>query len=389
MENLNRLELDILDRLLISFDDEVTALDSNTRKSCRSVDDKFYMSIGTEEDSFATLATNMIRQNNDFVFDKTYVNPLFLRQNTTATLLDTIRNEEDVQSRRDDVDEEMTDQFTDARKKMDCFLSRQRSQRREEKLKEFKSAIAEYRWLYRPKLISPFLKTFLQECRVAEYVLSKFVQTVHANGREAASADEGRNNAFDCIFGMQLQDFLVDKRKQQYFNRLFLPGVYKFPKQLNTVYVFNKYIHQFFPNNVEIADGTDTIHSLFLNTVKFKNVDGSQTVSNFVKSFARERTDEECNSDVDQAVRRLRKVQRMTVLYLIMKSRLPDLKLKRAERGKVSSITNEFVIKANTMYYNERLDLWCIYSTTEARPTYSYDIMNMFHHVLASENKIS
>ncbi len=348
MDPIKRLNLDFLNRLVISFDDEVTAL--NQKQSGRSMDEKFYTSI--EDETFATLAARMIKHDNDFVFDKTYVNPLFLRQNTTATLLDTIRNEEFVQRRRRD---SSGDQFADARRKMDQFISKQRSQREEEKLREFETAIAEYRWLYRPKLISPFLKTFVQDCIIVENVLAKFVDTVHSTGVRAS----GVCNLSDCIYGASLKDFLADTEKQQYFNKLFLPAVYNFPKRLNTSYVFNKYMHQFFPENVEIADGADTIHSLFLNTVKFKNLNGTQTVSNFINSSCdvviSNNDVEECSEqDVDQAVRRLKKTQCLTVLYLIMKSRSPTLKLMRAERGKISSITNEFILKANTMYYNER-----------------------------------
>ncbi len=238
MESIERLNLDFLDRLVISFDDEVTSLNLNEKRSGRSVDEKFYVSVG--EETFASVADRMIKRDNDFVFDKTYVNPLFVKQNTTEALLDTIRNEEFVHRQRRDSKE--SDQFANARIKMDRFISQQKSQREEEKLREFETAIAEYRWLYRPKLISPYPKTFVQECVIAEHVLAKFVDTVLSTGTEVSG---GSPNLSDCIYGALLEDFLMDGEKQQYFNKLFLPSVYKFPRRLNTTYVFNKYMHQF------------------------------------------------------------------------------------------------------------------------------------------------
>ncbi len=141
MESIERLNLDFLDRLVISFDDEVTSLNLNEKRSGRSVDEKLYVSVG--EETFASVADRMIKRDNDFVFDKTYVNPLFVKQNTTEALLDTIRNEEFVHRQRRDSKE--SDQFADARRKMDRFISQQKSQREEEKLREFETAIAEYR----------------------------------------------------------------------------------------------------------------------------------------------------------------------------------------------------------------------------------------------------
>ncbi len=40
--------------------------------------------------------------------------------------------------------------------------------------------------LYRPKLISPYPKTFIQECVIAEHVLAKFVDTVLSTGIEVS-----------------------------------------------------------------------------------------------------------------------------------------------------------------------------------------------------------
>lgn len=382
MEQIANLKLDFLDALITPFNDEIEALTSGTKQStCLSVDENFYRSLENHDESGASFNTNLIKQNQDFVFDKKHVNPFFVSDNTAAALLDTINFEDtgDVRQEFDDNDAD-EDHFTEARKKMHMFLGQQRSQRREAKMKKIKSAIEDYRWLYQPKLISSFPKTFLQECVVAEYLLDNFVKTVHESGTELRPEP---SNLADCIFGMSLEDFLGDKRKQHYFNKLFLPSVFKFPKQLNTVYVFNKYIAIFFPNNVTIAQGRDTLHSLFLNTAKFKNLSRTQTVASFVRSWSNITQASDDDADViANTIRRLKLIQYLTVFYMIMKSRHPCLKMKRVDRGIVSSITNDFIMKANTLYFHERLNLWSCYFQNEAKPKYSYNVIDLFHYVI-------
>ena len=355
MDMLNDLDTNVLDRYLITFNKEVSSLSS----SCIKV---------------------VIKQNNDYVFDKKYVNPFFMQPNTTATLLDTISNENAIQNRLQDECEE--DAFFNVKRKMNMFVSAQKSQREHEKDKKLKSAIMEYRWLYLPKLISPYIKNFFQQCLITEHIVHTFTETVLTNGEEIPF--DNYDNS-DCIFGFTLKDCLDDNHAQQYFNRLFLQGVYKLPKRLNTVYAFNKFIEQFYPSNGEIQNGTDTILSLFYNTVKFQNLNKSQTIANYVKQceIDLETLKNHSDNEIDDTVNRLNKIQIFTVLYMVMKKRYPCLKIKRAERGDISSITGEFILKADTLYFYERTNLWCVFISQLKKPLYSRNIIALFYHMIA------
>lgn len=382
MEKLLLLDTQFLHPYLNAFVNEVNSLNSQSSKSSSSIEDKFYASIGNREDNLAAIATNMIAQNNDYVLDKRFVNPYFVQQNTTSTLLDTVFNEEVIQ----DQDEVIDDAFSDVTRKMKNFLSMQKTQREQEREKKLRAAVMEYRWLYLPKLISPYLKNFLQGCFLTEHLVENFYKTVLNTGTEIVPAS---HTSSDCIFGFTLKDCLNNKDKQQFFNQLFLPGVYAMPESLNTVYVFNKYMEQFYPINVEIDDGTDTVFSRFFNTIKFQNVNKTQTVASFVKQCREELQQQSVSekSEVESDVRRLRKIQNFTILFLIIKKRYPDLELVRAERGCISSVTDEFIIKANTLYYFERPELWCLYLTNNDKPVYTYNMLHLFMYLLTTENK--
>lgn len=379
MAKLQGLNTIFLDKYLISFNSEVSSLSASCTKSYASVNDKFYSAINQNDEDVSMIATSLIKQNNDFVFDKKFVNPYFMRQNTTATLLDTINNEDIIQNRlQEECDE---DAFVNVKRKMNMFVSAQKSQREHEKDKKLKAAIMEYRWLYLPKLISPYIKNFLQQCIITEHIVSVFTETV------LSSADEvqcGNFDYSDCIFGFTLKDCLGDKHAQQHFNRLFLPGIYELPSRLNTVYAFNKFIEQFYPCNKEVHNGADTILSLFYNTLKFKNLNQSQTVANYIKQCQNdlESMSHQCENETEDMINRLRKIQMFTVLFLIIKRRFPGLKLKRAERGNISSVTREYILKGNTLYLHERTNMWCIYMPQHKKPLYSHSIIALFHHLI-------
>lgn len=371
MDTLQNLNNSFLDEYLISFNSELNALISKPRQTCHSVNDKFYSSIcSNDEENTATFATNLLSQTNDYVFDKRFVNPYFARQNTTSTLLDTLLIEDSLQFQ----EVETEDAFVNVKRKMNTFLTAQKSQREREKEIKFKTAVVEYRWLYLPKLISPYCKTFLQKCLMTEYVCSKFVETALKVGKEITL---DRYEFTDCLFGFTLKDCLTDRHRQQLFNRLFLPGVYPLPKRLNTTYAFNKFKEQFYPENETILDGTDTIQSLFYNTVKFHNINKSQTVATFVKQCERAQIE-------DNIVSRMKKIQNWTLLFLILRKRYPSLKLKRAERGEISSLTEEYILKSNTLYYYERDEFWVVHLNNEDKPFFSYNFIQLFHHLIQS-----
>lgn len=380
MDILKDINTHCLDKYLITFNNEVSALSSNCIKSYASVNDKFYSSINQNDDNIAVIAKSLIKQNNDYVFDKQYVNPFFMKQNTTATLLDTISNEDVIQNRLHEECEE--DAFLNVKRKMNMFVSAQKSQREHEKDKKLKAAIMEYRWLYLPKLISPYIKNFMQQCLITENIVRVFTESVLENG-ECIEYDNYDNS--DCIFGFTLKDCLDDKHAQQHFNRLFLPGIYELPKRLNTVYAFNKFIEQFYPSNGEIHNGTDTILSLFYNTVKFQNLNKSQTVASYVKQcqLTLESIKHQSENEIEDIINRLNKIQIFTVLFLILRKRYPSLKIKRAERGDISSITGEYILKADTLYLYERTNLWCVYISQKKKPFYSRSIIALFYHMIA------
>lgn len=372
-----------LDHFLITYNQEINHLmKSAVKGGVSTIDDTFYFSISKDENNLNSLATTMIKDNEDFVFDKQYVNPYFIQQNTTGSLLDAITFEE--QNHQHCLDDTSI-MITEAEQKMNKFKASQKLKREQEKLEQFKHAITEYKWLYSPKLISPFLKNFLHDCYQTEFVLKKFVETLYESGRELHVPVHSYT---DCIFGYTLKDFLGDALKQHYFNKLFLPRIYNLPKQMNSNYVLNKYIHQFFPENVKIKNGTDTIHSLFFNTAKFKTVNESQTVAAFIKTSMKDisTTHEEQQSTVQNAIERLHKIQTLTILYLIMKTRCKNLKLKRAENGKISSITNEYIVNANTLYFHERDDMWSIYLSQHSHLFYSKNIFDIFFFILKDDH---
>lgn len=376
MEKLLLLNTSFLHPYLNAFVNEVNALSSQLSKSSSTIEDKFYASISNHEDNLTAIATNMTKQNSDYILDKSYVNPYFIQQNTTSTLLDTVLNEEVIH----DQDEVVDDAFSDVSRKMKNFLSMQKTQREQEKEKKLRAAVEEYRWLYLPKLISPYLKNFLQDCFLTEHLVENFVKTVLENGTEIVSTS---HSSSDCIFGFTLKDCLNNKDKQQFFNQLFLPGVYALPESLNSVYVFNKYMEQFYPSNVEIDDGKDTMFSRFFNTIKFQNVNKTQTVSNFIKQYEGElRQPIWVDGEIESDVQRLRKIQNLTIIFLIMKKRYPELELVRAERGCISVVTNEFIIKANNLYFYERLNLWCLFLPNNNKLVYTYNILDLFMYMI-------
>lgn len=380
MDQLQQLNTTFLDQYLISYNSELNALNTKSCQSFNSLNDKFYSSIGNNDESMSTFAMNLVKQSNDYVFDKQFVNPYFVQQNTTATLLETINNEDKIQCHIED-DTGGQDSFVNVKRKMKNFMSAQKSVRDHEKEKQFREAIQEYAWLYAPKLISPFIKNFLHQCFVTENVLQNFAKTIVELGQEI-SLDS--YNTSDCLFGFTINYCLNDKQKQHYFNLLFLPGVYGLPKRLNTSYAFNKFMEQFYYKNESILNGSDTILSLFYNTIKFQNVNKSQIVADFVKHCVSSIGEIAC----DDIIPRLQKIQTLTILFLILKQRYPNLSIKRAERGIVSSITGEYILKENTLYFYERQDLWCLYLEQNNKPMYSKRFLDLFHHLIAiSQNE--
>lgn len=379
MERLQELDVSYLDPLLIPFNQEIDSLSDTVSCNSTSVDDKFYTSISNENDTFTVLAPSMVKEQNDYVFDKQFVNPFFLQKNNSSTLLQALRNEEIIQNTH--FDEDSDELFTEIKRKMLNFIAAQRTLREHAKIERIKSAIMDHRWMYSPKLISPFLKTFVQECFITETLVSTFQKTVFENARKVHS---DKNSMNDCIFGFELDRFLSHKEKRNYFIRLFLPSVYRFPKQSNPSFAFGKYISQFFPNNVIINNGKDTIHSLLYNVSKYNNVDNSQIVANFIKSCV-SMLNQPLDSldDLEAVVLRAKKVQIYVILFLILKSRFDRIKVKRVERGNIQSTTNEFIFKANTLYFDERNNIWCIYMQQYKQPIYSKDILDIFFYMLS------
>jgi hypothetical protein len=374
MEKLRELNNSFLDKFLITFNSEVTSISLRPTQAFTSVEDKFYSSITNRDTDATEGASSLIKQNNDYVFDKQFVNPLFIKQNTTETLLQTLKNEEYIQNQHELMETDV-EGFEDVQRKMKNFLALQKCHREQEKETRIAEAVAEYRWLYQPKLISPHVKNFLHECFQTECIVNKFTETVFRNGQNIL-VEEYKES--DCIFGVTLRDCLNDKNRQHIYNRLFLPGVYKFPKCLNTNFVFNKYVEQFYPTNEVINEGTDTVLSFVYNTIKFRNVNLSQTVSSFVKQCRRDF--EQMN--VEDDIHRFKKVQNLAILFLIMKKRCENLSCKRAERGTISSVTDEFIFKANKLYWLERTNLWCIYLPQVDKIRYTQNIFDMFYFIV-------
>ena len=380
MEKLLDLDIDFLNPYLIPFNQEIDSLADTLSSKTVSVDDKFYTSISNGNDTFSVLAPNMVKEKNDYVFHKDHVNPYFVQKNNISTLLQALRNEEIIQTTHFDDDNDNF--FSDVKRKMQNFLAVQNTMREHAKIDRIKHAILEHRWTYSPKLISPFLKTFVHECMMTETVMEQFQETVKNNAIEISSDSSMMN---DCVFGFTLERFLDNKDKRNMFIRLFLPAVYKLPKQVNPGFAFTKYILKLFPNNVEIDNGEDTIHSLLYNVSKYNNIDKTQTVSNFVKCctpYLKQTYDG--LSEIEIVERRAKLVQIYSVLLLIIKSRFDQIKVKRAERGKLQSTTKEFIFKANTLYFDERNNTWCIYMHKFERPIFSNNILDMFFYLLSS-----
>ena len=143
--------------------------------------------------------------------------------------------------------------------------------------------------------------------------------------------------------------------------------------------MFNKYVEQFYPSDEQTPDGSETFLSLFYNTAKFQNVDRSQTVASFLKQCEKDLGGNVLTDGRECDVQRLKKIQTFTILFLIMKKKWSNLKLKRAERGHISSITGEYILKADTLYFSERNNLWCIYLSSNDKLFYSFNILDLFH----------
>lgn len=374
METLCELNTSFLNQFLITFDSEVTSSTIRPTQAFSSIEDKFYTSITNRDGGAIDGVPSLTKQNNDYVFDKRFINPFFMKHNTTDTLMQTLKNEEMIQNQQQLMENDI-EGFEDVQRKMRNFLTLQKCHREQEKAKRIAEAVAKYKWLYQPKLISPCVKNFLHECIKNEYTVNKFTETVFRNGKKIHI--EGYKES-DCVFGITLGDCLNDKNRQDIYNRLFLPGVYKFPKRMNTNFMFNKYLEQFHPTNEEINEGTDTNIGFVYNTIKFQNVNLSQTVSNFMKQYRKGIE----QIMVDKDVIRFKKIQDLTVLILILKTRYENLSCKRAERGIISSVTNEFVFKANKLYWYERSNLWCIYLPHINNIVYTKDFYDMFYFII-------
>ena len=386
MELLHELNLSYLDPFLIPFNNEIDVIDTKSTEST-TINDKFYSSI-SKTDSMMSLTTELLKQNNDYVFDKQYVNPFFNQQNTTSTLLDTITREKQLQTAELQDTRNVDEMFADIKRKMNDFLTLQNSHLQEERERKIKTAILEYRWLHSPKLISPFVKDFLHNCILTEYKIRRFNESVTKNGKHI---DNTSANMSDCIFGFPLGNCIDEKQLEKDFNKLFLPGIYNLPKQSNTVYVFNKYIEQFVNTDREITKA-DTLLSLFYTTVKSINLDKNQTVANYMKQWdidsSTSKDVHENNEDSDE-IFRLKKIRHLTVLISVLRKRRPELKIKRIERGEISSETNEFIFRSNKLYFYERTNIWCIYVKEEKQLFYSDNFKSLFQFLLSLDTDIS
>ena len=385
MGAFHQINLTFLDQYLIPYNDEMHLLNSTMQKVDRTIDDTFYSAINKDGNDVHKLARKIIDGNEDWVFDKRFVNSYFIQQNTTRSLLDSIDLEEQFHL---NTNEDETN-FSEAKQKMDRFKANQRMKREEDKLNKFKSAVTEHKWLYQPKIISPYVKNFLHECYKTEFILNKFVETLTDCGEQLKLTNL---DFTDCIFGFTIKDFLHDVSKQHDFNKCFLSGIYQFPECTNTAYIFNKYVYQFFPKNLKFNDDSDTIHSFLLNTAKFKNVLESQTVSTFIKSCKKD-LPMDCHSNtpetmslLEDTIERARKLQKIIILYLIMKTKCKQLHIERAERGQVSSITNEYIFKAYTLYYHERVNLWGLYLPHNKTPLYTNNIINVLIYIVTNSD---
>ena len=118
------------------------------------------------------------------------------------------------------------------------------------------------------------------------------------------------------------------------------------------------------------------------------NVQESQTVSTYIKSCKGELQMDscvyapKCKSLLEDTIERARKIQHIVILFLIMKNKCKQLKIKRVERGQVSSITNEFIFKGYTLYFHERQNLWGLYFPNHAKPLYTNNIIDMLVYIV-------
>jgi hypothetical protein len=386
MEALHELNLTYLDQFLIPFNNEIDVLDTKSTEST-TLNDKFYSSI-SKNDTMMSLTTELLKQNNDYVFDKQYVNPFFKQQNTTSTLIDTIAREKQLQTAELQDTRNVDEMFADIKRKMNDFLTLQNSHLQEERERQIKTAILEYRWLHSPKLISPFVKDFLHNCILTEFKIRRFNESVAKN---AIHIENTSHNMSDCIFGFPIGNCVDEKQLEKDFNKLFLPGVYNLPKQFNTVYVFNKYIEQFVNTDREITKA-DTLLSLFYTTVKSINLDKSQTVANYIRQWeidSNANIDVQLNKEDSDEIVRLKKIRHLTVLVSVLRKRRPDIKVKRIERGEISSETNEFIFKSNKLYFYERTNTWCIFVKEEKQLFYSDNFKCLFYFLLSLHTESS
>lgn len=371
MHALRKLSLNYFDHLLVSYNNELTSLQSTSGQSYSSVEDKFYSSIDTHDPDTVDVMS-LIKQSNDFIFDKACVNPFFAEQSSTVTLMTTVESEKEIHTRYEETDTE-EETFVEAKRKMSTYVLTQRSRQEQELKKRYKATVLHHRWLYQPKMISPFVKDFLHDCFITEHISATFQKTLSETGTRVDSSSMGRT---DCIYAYPLENCIDDKEVELIFNRLALPAVYRFPKRLNTVYMFNKYLEQFHSCDSAIAEGENTLRSVIYNIVKMRNIDKSQTVANFIDKCRQQKYSD------DADVARFEKLQHFSILCAVLRKKLPNLKVKRAERGKISMYSGEFLFRTNTMYFFERKQLWGIYVGKQEKPIYSDNLSNLLERLI-------